>query len=93
MVFVVLTQHLLQMYYVCVITVSTVSTEMDGFKALEIPKAWNLTVINIYSIDGMVEKLWVLAFHDFFRIAIPLNTKKVLGKERVTCPSLSTIFC
>ena len=41
--------------------------------------------VNIYSIDGMVEKPWVLAFQNFLRIENPLNIKKVMGRNVWMC--------
>ena len=35
--------------------------------------------IDIYSIDGMVEKPWVSAFQNFFHIENPLNIKEVMS--------------
>ena len=41
--------------------------------------------INIYSIDGMVEKPSVSAFQNFFRIENQLNIKKVMGRNVWMC--------
>ena len=37
--------------------------------------------VDMYSTDGMVEKLWVSAFQNFLRIENLLNIKKVMGKN------------
>ena len=37
--------------------------------------------VNIYSIDGMVEKPSVSAFQNFLRIENWLNIKKVIGRN------------
>ena len=41
--------------------------------------------INIYSIDGMVEKSSVSAFQNFLQIENQLNIKKVMGKNVWMC--------
>ena len=41
--------------------------------------------VDIYSIDGMVEKPWVSAFQNFLRIENPLNIKKVMGMNVWMC--------
>ena len=41
--------------------------------------------VNIYSIDGMVEKPWVSAFQNFLQIENPLNIKKVMGRNVWMC--------
>ena len=41
--------------------------------------------VNMYSIDGMVEKPWVSAFQNFLRIENPLNIKKVIGRNVWMC--------
>ena len=41
--------------------------------------------INIYSIDGMIEKPSVSAFQNFLRIENQLNIKKVIGKNVWMC--------
>ena len=41
--------------------------------------------INIYSIDGMVEKPSVSAFQNFLRIENELNIKKVMGRNMWMC--------
>ena len=37
--------------------------------------------VDIYSIDGMVEKPLVSTFQNFLRIENPLNIKKVMGRN------------
>ena len=41
--------------------------------------------VDIDSIDGMVEKPWVLAFQNFLRIENPLNIKKVMARNVSMC--------
>ena len=41
--------------------------------------------VDMYSIDGMVEKFWVSAFQNFLRIENPLNIKKVIGRNVWMC--------
>ena len=41
--------------------------------------------VDIYSIDGMVEKPRVSAFQNFLRIENPLNIKKVMGRDVWMC--------
>ena len=41
--------------------------------------------INIYSIDGMVEKPSVSAFQNFLQIENQLNIKKVMGRNMWMC--------
>ena len=44
--------------------------------------------VDMYSIDGMVEKPWVSAFQNFLQIENPLNIKKVknsLDKHSIQC--------
>ena len=39
-------------------------------------------IANIYTVfDATVEKLWVSAFQNFFRIENPLNIKEVMSKN------------
>ena len=45
----------------------------------------SLSSIDIYSIDGMVEKPSVSAFQNFFRIENQLNIKKVIGRNMWMC--------
>ena len=41
--------------------------------------------VDMYNIDGMVEKPWVSAFQNFLRIENPLNIKKVIGRNVWMC--------
>ena len=41
--------------------------------------------IDIYSIDGMVQKLSVSAFQNFLQIENQLNIKKVTGRNMWMC--------
>ena len=41
--------------------------------------------VDMYSIDGMVEKPWISAFQNFLRIENPLNIKKVMGRNVWMC--------
>ena len=41
--------------------------------------------IDIYSIDGMVEKPLVSVFYNFFQIENQLNIKKVMGRNVWMC--------
>ena len=41
--------------------------------------------VDIYSIDGMVEKPWFSAFQNFLQIENPLNIKKVMGRNVWMC--------
>ena len=52
--------------------------------ALEILMS-SIDSINIYSIDGMVEKPIVSAFQNFLRIENRLNIKKVMGRNMCMC--------
>ena len=45
----------------------------------------SINSINIYSIDGMVEKPLVLAFQNILWIENQLNIKKVMGKNVWMC--------
>ena len=47
--------------------------------------------INIYSIDGMVEKPLVSAFQNFLRIENQLNIKKVMGRNMWMCFVLTVL--
>ena len=63
----------------CVENVSTASTYIP-LNALEILMP-SVNSVNIYSIDGMVEKPSVSAFQNFLRIENQLNIKKVIGRN------------
>ena len=41
--------------------------------------------VDIYSIDGMIEKPWFSAFQNFLRIENPLNIQKVMGRNVWMC--------
>ena len=41
--------------------------------------------VDIYSIDGVVEKPWVSAFQDFLQIENPLNINKVMDRNVWMC--------
>ena len=55
-----------------------------GRNALEILMP-SVDSVNIYSINGMVEKPSVSAFQNFLRIENRLNIKKVMGKNVWMC--------
>ena len=44
-----------------------------------------MDTIDIYGIDGMVEKPLVSAFQNFLQIENGLNIKKIMGKIMWTC--------
>ena len=67
----------------CVENVSTASTYIP-LNALEILMR-NVYSVNIYSIDGMVEKPSVSAFQNFLQIENRLNIKKVIGRNVWMC--------
>ena len=67
----------------CVSFVSTVSTYIAS-NALEILMS-SVDSVNIYSIDGMVEKPSVSAFQNFLQIENQLNIKKVMGRNVWMC--------
>ena len=62
---------------------STMSTYI-ALNALEILMS-SINSINIYSIDGMVEKPSVSAFQNFLQIQNRLNIKKVMGRNMWMC--------
>ena len=45
----------------------------------------SINSINMYSIDGMVEKPSVSAFQNFLQIENQLNIKKVMGRNMWMC--------
>ena len=53
--------------------------------------------VDIYSIDGMVEKPWVSAFQNFLRIENPLNIKEVMSTNVyvicIDCVDIHSIEC
>ena len=53
--------------------------------------------VDIYSIDGMVEKPWVSAFQNFLRIENPLNIKEVMSTNVyvicIDCVNIHSIEC
>ena len=63
----------------CVENVSTASTYI-ALNALGILMTC-IDSVNIHSIDGMVEKLSVSVFHNFFQIENWLNIMKVMGSN------------
>ena len=63
----------------CVENVSTASTYIP-LNALEILMP-SVDSVDIYSIDGMVEKPSVSAFQNFLRIENQLNIKKVIDRN------------
>ena len=63
----------------CVENVSTASTYIL-LNALEILMP-SVNSVDIYSIDGMVEKPSVSAFQNFLQIENRLNIKKVIGRN------------
>ena len=67
----------------CVENVSTASTYI-ALNALEILKP-SVNSINIYSIDGMVEKPSVSAFQNFLWIENWLNIKKLMDRNVWIC--------
>ena len=73
----------------CVENVLTVSTYIV-LNALEILVP-SVDSIDIYSINGMVEKPSVSAFQNFLRIENLLNIKKVIGRNVWMC-FVSTVF-
>ena len=70
----------------CVYCVENVSTALTyiALNALEVPIP-GVNSIDIYSIDGMVEKPLVSAFQNFLRIENQLNIKKVMGRNVWMC--------
>ena len=70
----------------CVYCVDNVSTALTyiALTTLEI-------LIDIYSIDDMVEKPSVSAFQNFLRIENWLNIKKVMGKNVWMCFVLTVL--
>ena len=67
----------------CMSFVLTVST-YKALNTLEILMP-SVNSINIYSIDGMVEKPSISAFQNFLQIENPLNIKKVMGRNVWMC--------
>ena len=67
----------------CVENILTASTYIP-LNALEILMP-SVDSINIYSIDGMVEKLSVSAFQNFLWIENQLNIKKVMDRNVWMC--------
>ena len=67
----------------CVENVSTASTYI-ALNVLEILMP-NVNSIDIYSIDGIVEKPLVSAFQNFLQIENRLNIKKVMGRNVRMC--------
>ena len=67
----------------CMSFVSTVSTYI-ALNALEILMS-SVNRVNIYSIDGMVEKPSVSAFQNFLWIENQLKIKKVMGRNVWMC--------
>ena len=67
----------------CVEYVSTASTYIP-LNALEILMP-SVDSVDIYSIDGMVEKLSFSVFQNFLRIENQLNIKKVIGRNVWMC--------
>ena len=67
----------------CMSFVSTVSTYI-ALNALEILMP-SVDRVDIYSIDGIVEKPSVSAFQNFLWIENQLNIKKVMGRNMWMC--------
>ena len=67
----------------CVENVSTASTYI-ALNALEILMP-SVNSIDIYSIDGMVQKPLVSAFQNFLQIENRLNIKKVMDRNVWMC--------
>ena len=70
----------------CVYCVENVSTALTyiALNALEILMS-SIDSIDIYSIDGMVEKPSVSAFQTFLWIENQLNIKKAMGRNMWMC--------
>ena len=82
LVFVALTQHLIQSTMRCENCINSV--DIDSIECIRDP-CLVLTVSLYIVFDGMVEKPCVSAFQNFLRIENPLNIKKVMGRNVWMC--------
>ena len=75
-----LSNHTIKSYMLIVSTVSTLPVHY----CIEILRF--VSTVSTYTVfDGMVGKPWFSAFQNFFRIANPLNIKKVMGRNMCAC--------